>query len=81
MTLTKEDIIDSIYTSTELSKARSSYLIEALFDVIKETLENGDDVLISGFGKFCVKESPDRDRTHPGCQESYHLSVLRGAAE
>ena len=39
MTLTKEDIIDSIYTSTELSKARSSELIEALFEVIKETLE------------------------------------------
>ena len=77
MTLTKADIIDSIYTSTELSKARSSELVEALLEIIKQTLENGDDVLISGFGKFCVKNKNPRRGRNPQTDTELTLDARR----
>ena len=65
MTLTKADIIERIYTSTGLPKNRSSELVDALIEIMKRTLENGEDVLISGFGKFCVKEKMQRRGRNP----------------
>ena len=60
MTLTKSNIIDSIYNSTDLPKTKSVEIVDSLLEIIKQTLENGEDVLISGFGKFCVKEKRKR---------------------
>ena len=56
MSLTKARIIDSIYNSSDLNKTQATRTVEALLETIKESLENGEDVLIRGFGKFCVKE-------------------------
>ena len=56
MTLTKAELIDSMYNQVGLSKTKSAQVIESLLEIIKKTLENGEDVLISGFGKFCVKD-------------------------
>ena len=56
MTLTKAHLIDSIYNRVDLPKNKSAQVVESLLELIKKTLENGEDVLISGFGKFCVKE-------------------------
>ena len=62
-TLTKNVIIDEIVLSTELSKKEASEAIETLLDIIKLQLEKGDDVCISGFGKFHVrKKNPRRGR-------------------
>jgi integration host factor subunit alpha len=52
MTLTKKRIIDSIQIHCGYSKDRSMKLVEALVEIIKSTLESGEDVLITGFGKF-----------------------------
>ncbi len=60
MTLKKEGLIDSIYNQVGLPKKKSSKLVESLLEIIKKTLENGEDVMISGFGKFCVKEKGER---------------------
>jgi integration host factor subunit alpha len=56
MTLTKADLIDSIYNQLNISKTKSTQVVESLFEIIKKTLENGENILISGFGKCCVKE-------------------------
>jgi len=61
MTLKKADLIDSTYNQVGLSKTRSAQVIDSLLEIIKKTLENGEDVLISGFGKFCVKEKKRRN--------------------
>lgn len=62
MTLTKDRLINSTCKSTSLNKARSKDAVEAVFEILKENLECGEDVLISGFGKFCVKKTQeDRD--------------------
>jgi integration host factor subunit alpha len=65
MALTKSDIIDRIYTNTELPKNRSSELVDALIEIMKETLERGEDILITGFGKFCVKKKRQRRGRNP----------------
>ncbi len=60
MTLTKAHLTDSIHGRLGLSKVSCSALVGALFEIIKETLGSGEDVLISGFGKFCVKDNNER---------------------
>ena len=65
MTLTKAHLIDSMYNQVGLSKTKSAQLVDSLLEIIKETLENGEDVLISRFGKFCVKEKGKRRGRNP----------------
>ena len=65
MTLTKKDISDSIYNNCGYSKDRSIKLVESSVEIVKSTLECGEDVLISGFGKFCVKDKRERRGRNP----------------
>jgi integration host factor subunit alpha len=65
MTLTKLDIVDAIYNQLDLPKTRSIHLVDSLLEIIKKTLESGEDILISGFGKFCVKEKRKRRGRNP----------------
>jgi len=65
MTLTKNDLIDSIYDGTEMTKAKSAELVDALLETMKNTLMNGEDILITGFGKFCVKNKNPRRGRNP----------------
>jgi len=65
MTLTKTELIDTIYNQLDLPKARSTQVVESLIEIIKKALENGEDVLISGFGKFCVKDKRKRRGRNP----------------
>jgi integration host factor subunit alpha len=60
MKLTKAAIIEEIKKRNGFSKKKSSETIEALLEIIKNTLVSGEDVLISGFGKFCVKQKEER---------------------
>jgi integration host factor subunit alpha len=56
MALTKAHIIEAVAEQAGLPKNQSSETIETLLELIKRSLESGDDVLLSGFGKLCVKE-------------------------
>ncbi len=77
MTLTKDHIINSIHNQLELSKTKSTDLVESLLEIIKRKLENGEDVLISGFGKFCVKEKNERRGRNPKTGEDIVLGSRR----
>ncbi len=65
MTLTKSQIVEKIRTSTNFPRNESSEIVETLLEIIKKTLASGEDVLISGFGKFCVKEKSERKGRNP----------------
>ena len=65
MTLTKAKIIETIADQIGYPKNHSSEIVETLLELIKKALESGDDVLISGFGKFCVKEKRERKGRNP----------------
>ncbi len=60
MNLTKSQIVEKIRTSTKSPRNKSIKIFETLLEIIKQTLASGEDVLISGFGKFCVKEKSER---------------------
>ena len=65
MTLTKSHLIDVIAEQNGFAKKQSTETVETILELIKSTLESGEDVLISGFGKFCVKEKRERRGRNP----------------
>jgi len=65
MTLTKAHIIENLFAKNLFTKGESARIIETLFELIKQSLERGDDVLIIGFGKFSVKEKHQRMGRNP----------------
>ena len=60
MTLTKADIVEKLTEDLGFARHQAKQITESLLEVIKSTLESGDDVLVSGFGKFCVNEKGER---------------------
>jgi integration host factor subunit alpha len=66
MTLTKDDIIERFGDQLGFTKNKSVDITEAIIEIIKSNLESGDDVLISGFGKFCLKEKKERKGRNSG---------------
>ena len=69
MTLTKAHIVDAIADQIGFTKNHSFEIVEILLEIIKKTLESGDDVMISNFGKFCVKEKRERRGRNPSTGE------------
>ena len=69
MTLTKAHIINDIADQIGFTKNHSFEIVEILLEIIKKKLESGDDVLISNFGKFCVKEKRERRGRNPSTGE------------
>ena len=65
MTLTKDRIIDSLYKNTDFTKSEAARAFQSLMEIMKQTLESDEDILISGFGKFCVKEKKERKGRNP----------------
>jgi integration host factor subunit alpha len=59
------------------AKKQSVNTVETLLEIIKRTLESGEDVLISGFGKFCVKKKRQRRGRNPATGEDMMLEPRR----
>ena len=77
MTLTKANIVEAVTEQIGYTKHQSSELIETLLEIIKRTLEFGEDVLVSGFGKFCVKTKHERRGRNPATGEDMMLEPRR----
>ncbi len=77
MTLTREAITRSVFDRLDLSKAASAKAVESTFEIIKKTLEGGEGVLISGFGKFCIKDKGKRRGRNPETSEDLMLAERR----
>lgn len=77
MTLTKAMIIDVIHNQLGYPKNKSAELLEILLEIMKSTLEKGEDVLISGFGKFCVKDKQERRGRNPATGDDMILDERR----
>jgi integration host factor subunit alpha len=73
MALTKEEIIEAVAEDTGFPKNQSGELIE----IIKKTLVSGDDVLVSRFGKFRVREKKTRKGRNPATGEDMTLESRR----
>jgi len=77
MTLTKSQLIESVQQRLDLPRKACSDLVESLLEIIKQTLADGEDLLISGFGKFCVKEKQERRGRNPQTGENLMLGSRR----
>jgi integration host factor subunit alpha len=73
MTLTKAQIVDALFAKNVFTKTESAQIIDTLLKLIKKSLEDGEDVLISGFGKFSVKEKQARRGRNPQTGEPVTL--------
>ena len=77
MTLTKAQIVEEVAEQIGYTKNQSSERIEILLEIMKRTLESGEDVLVSGFGKFCVKEKRERRGRNPATGKEMVLAPRR----
>ena len=77
MTLTKVEMVNSIADQIGYPKNKSSELVETLLELIKSSLESGDDVMISNFGKFCVREKRKRRGRNPSSGDDMILKPRR----
>ena len=77
MTLTKSQIVDSIAKKNGFTKRESTEAVETILELIKSTLASGEDVLISGFGKFCAKDKRERKGRNPSTGEDMVLAPRR----
>ena len=78
MTLTKADLIDQVYASNpKMTKAKAREAVETILYLLKGSLENGEDVLLSGFGKFNVKAKSARKGRNPQTGEAVMLEARK----
>jgi integration host factor subunit alpha len=77
MALTKYDIVERINSELGFLRNQSIMVTESLIQLIKDTLESGDDLLVSGFGKFCVKDKKERKGRNPATGEDLILKPRR----
>ena len=77
MALTKKDIVDNILRYPIFERADVLKHVESIMEIMRETLANGEDILISGFGKFCVKEKKERKGRNPATGEAMMLRARR----
>ena len=77
MTLTKDPLIYSIGDRLGISKTESTSLVESFLETVKSSLSNGEDVLISGFGKFIVRNKAARRGRNPATGEDLTLDPRR----
>jgi integration host factor subunit alpha len=78
MTLTKVDLIGQVKaTNPKMTKIQAREAVETIIRIIKSSLENGEDVLLSGFGKFNVKAKSARKGRNPQTGEVLMLEARR----
>jgi integration host factor subunit alpha len=73
-TLTKAKIVDAVTESNGYTRQKSIETVEILLELIKSALESGEDVMISGFGKFCVKQKSKRRGRNPATGDDMVLA-------
>ncbi|MCD4741041.1 MAG: integration host factor subunit alpha [Desulfobacteraceae bacterium] len=77
MTLTKNQITDNIQNKLDLSRTEAYDTMENLLEIIKQTIQDGDSLMISGFGKFSVNEKKARKGRNPATNKEMTLSERR----
>ncbi|OGP52423.1 MAG: integration host factor subunit alpha [Deltaproteobacteria bacterium RBG_13_51_10] len=75
--MTKADIVETIYGKVGFSRKESAEIVDLVFDLMKETLENGEKIKVSGFGNFIVREKRSRKGRNPQTGEEIQISARR----
>lgn len=75
--MTKADLAEKIHTTAGFSKKESADILETVFSIMKNTLESGEKIKVSGFGNFEVKQKADRRGRNPQTGETINISARR----
>ena len=77
MALTKKDLIEQVPTELGFLGNQSAEIVQSVIEIVKSSMASGDDVLVSGFGKFCVKDKSVRKGRNPATGEDTILPARR----
>lgn len=77
MTLTKANLAERLYDELGLNKRESKEFVELFFEKIRQALENGESVKLSGFGNFDLREKNPRPGRNPKTGEEIPISARR----
>ncbi len=77
MPVTKATLADSVFKTSDLQKNESIVIVDSLLEIIKSTLESGEDILITGFGKFTVKKKKTRTGRNPQTEKPLQLAARK----
>ena len=75
--MTKADLIESVYLKIGFSKKESAEIVETVFDLMKDSLEQGDKIKIAGFGNFVVRQKEDRRGRNPKTGEEITIAARK----
>ncbi|UCC66665.1 MAG: integration host factor subunit alpha [Deltaproteobacteria bacterium] len=75
--MTKADIVESVYEKVGFSKKEAAQMVEMVFEIMKDNLERGEKIKISGFGNFLVKEKRARKGRNPQTGKEIEISPRR----
>ncbi|MGK5090264.1 integration host factor subunit alpha [Bdellovibrionota bacterium FG-2] len=76
-TLTKQDLVEAVFEKMAVSKVEANAWVELIFETIKSGLSVGEDVKLSGFGKFSVRKKNARPGRNPKTGETIEISARR----
>lgn len=76
-TLTKADIVEGIHNQVGFSKKDASEIVEKVFEAVKKSLERGESVKLSGFGKFEVRQKRERRGRNPQTGEEIKITARK----
>jgi integration host factor subunit alpha len=75
--MTKADLVETIYEKIGFSRKESAEIVDLVFDLMKETLEGGEKIKISGFGNFVVRQKRSRKGRNPQTGKEIQISARR----
>ena len=75
--MTKSDIVENVLAKRNLTKREAADIVDTLLDIIKDTLETGEQVKISGFGKFEIHQKHDRRGRNPQTGETITITARK----
>ncbi len=76
-TLTKSFIVEHLIEHNGYDRTKATHTVNTILEIIKQRLESGEDIMISGFGKFCVNEKAKRKGRNPATNEAMTLPPRR----
>lgn len=76
-TMTKADLVERIYENVGFSKKEAAEIVESVFEEMKQALESGDKIKISGFGNFVVRRKAARKGRNPQTNETIIISARK----
>ncbi|HYB20635.1 MAG TPA: integration host factor subunit alpha [Thermodesulfobacteriota bacterium] len=75
--MTKADLVETIYEKIGFSRKESAEIVDLVFDLMKETLEGGEKIKISGFGNFVVRQKRSRKGRNPQTGKEIQITARR----